>query len=102
MLSLRSASASEISQALALRAQERRLDANLTQEGLSKRAGVTLASLKRFEQTGQISLEGLIRLAIALDCADSIEEMFKPREFETLQDVLAQDLGTKRRRGRIK
>lgn len=102
MLSLNTVSASEISQTLAHRAKQRRLDANLTQEGLSKRAGVTLASLKRFEQTGQISLEGLIRLAIALDCADSIEEMFKPREFETLQDVLAQDLGTKRRRGRIK
>ncbi len=39
----------------------------LTQKDLSIRAGVSLGSLKRFEQSGEISLQSLTKLAIALE-----------------------------------
>jgi transcriptional regulator with XRE-family HTH domain len=46
--------------------KQRRLKFNLTQQGLSKRSGVSLGSLKRFESSGQISLESLLKVALVL------------------------------------
>lgn len=94
-------STGDIGKELAQRVRERRLDAAWTQSGLANRSGVSLASLKRFERTGLISLEGLIRLAIALDCVDAFGGLFKPRPYESLQEVLEQEVKPKRRRGRI-
>ena len=37
--------------------RERRLQMDLTQEGLAERSGVPLSTLRKFEQTGMISLE---------------------------------------------
>lgn len=39
----------------------------LSQSELAVRAGISLGSLKRFEQTGQISLESLLKLVHVLD-----------------------------------
>jgi len=38
-----------------------RKQAGLTQSELAKRSGVSLGSIKRFEHTGQISLESLLK-----------------------------------------
>lgn len=101
MLPIGMASSKDIGMDLARRVRERRLDAAWTQEGLANRSGVSLASLKRFERFGLISLEGLIRLAIALDCVDGFNGLFQPKPYQTLQDVLAQEAKSKRRRGSI-
>ena len=39
-----------------------------TQTECATRSGVSLGSLKRFERTGQISLESLLKLAFVLEC----------------------------------
>ena len=39
----------------------------ITQKQLAARSGVSLGSLKRFEQSGEISLQSLTKIAIALD-----------------------------------
>jgi transcriptional regulator with XRE-family HTH domain len=44
-----------------------RKQAGLTQSELAKRSGVSLGSLKRFELSGQISLESLLKLAQVLN-----------------------------------
>jgi transcriptional regulator with XRE-family HTH domain len=44
-----------------------RKQAGLTQSELANRSGVSLGSLKRFELTGQISLESLLKLAHILN-----------------------------------
>lgn len=82
------------------RARARRLDQNLTQKGLAERAGVSLGSLKRFERTGQIAWESLLRIAWALGALDEFRDLFKAPEFRTLDEVLAAD-EPKRQRGRI-
>jgi len=41
---------------------------NLTQEGLAARSGVSWSSLKRFEYTGLIALDALLKLALVLGC----------------------------------
>lgn len=88
----------EIERGLAERARALRLAADLTQEGLAERAGVSLGSLKRFERTGAVSLDSLIRIALALGATDGFDGLFAPRPFRTLDEVLATP--QKRVRGR--
>ena len=81
-------------------ARERRLSLNVSQQSLSKRSGVSLAVLKKFEHTGKISFESLLKLALALGCLGDFFELFKqapPEEFLTLDSLLNQKT---RKRGR--
>lgn len=66
----------EIAQEIAKRAKTMRLKQNLTQQGLSERSGVSLGSLKRFENTGEISLKSLIHIAVSLGDSNSFEQLF--------------------------
>ncbi|MBX2928977.1 MAG: helix-turn-helix transcriptional regulator [Saprospiraceae bacterium] len=54
-----------------------RKKSGFTQAELADRAGISLGSLKRFEQTGQISFESLLRLAQLLERLDDFEDVFK-------------------------
>lgn len=67
----------EVMQDLSKKAKERRLSLNLSQEGVCLRSGVSLGSLKRFETSGQISLESLLKLAHALNCLSDFEQVFR-------------------------
>ena len=60
---------------LAKRFKTRRLALNLTQEGLAARAGVSWSSLKRFEHTGLIALEALLKLALVLGCLSDFDRV---------------------------
>ena len=62
---------------LANNAREARLSLNLTQEGLANRSGVNISSLRRFEKTGQISLESLLKIALVLNSLDGFKSLFK-------------------------
>lgn len=53
---------------------------------LSDKSGVSLGSLKRFEQTGEISLASLVALAEALGCEDDLRGLFAT---EKIGDVRA-------------
>ncbi len=57
------------------RFKRRRLARNLTQAGLAKRSGVTLGSLKRFESTGLIAFDSLLKLALVLDCLGDFDRV---------------------------
>ena len=91
-------SVQELADGVAARLRSTRLDADLTQAGLAARSGVTLASLRRFETTGQIAFESLIRLAQALGRDGDIAARFAPPPMASLYElVTSNDL---RRRGR--
>lgn len=66
----------EIAQEVAKSAKAMRLKQNLTQQGLSARSGVSLGSLKRFENIGEISLKSLIHIAVSLGCSNDFEQLF--------------------------
>ncbi|MEA2047153.1 MAG: helix-turn-helix transcriptional regulator [Campylobacterota bacterium] len=51
-----------------------------TQLELSSRSGVSLGSLKRFEQSGQINFESLLKLALVLECLDSFASLCEEKE----------------------
>jgi transcriptional regulator with XRE-family HTH domain len=57
------------------RFKRRRLALNLTQAGLAKRSGVSLGSLKRFETTGLIAFDTLLKLALVLDCLGDFDRL---------------------------
>lgn len=70
-----------------------RLGRGLTQKGLSERSGVSLSSLRKFEQKGSISLESFLKLALTLGCMDKLIKATEPMEsnFSSIDDVLAKD-----------
>lgn len=88
----------EIAETLAQRARRLRLMKNLTQGGLAARAGVSLGSLKRFERTGQVSLDGLLRIALVLEALGPLEGWMEPPPAASIAEVIARQ--TVRRRGR--
>ena len=55
---------------------------------LSKKSNVSYGSLKRFEETGNISLASLVKIAIALDCVDEFETLFRARMPESIEDII--------------
>ena len=57
------------------RFKRRRLALNLTQSGLAKRSGVALGSLKRFETTGLVAFDSLLKLALVLDCLRDFDKL---------------------------
>jgi hypothetical protein len=90
----------EMMEHLAKAAKAKRLALDLSQRSLSDRSGVSYGVLKKFERTGQISLESLLKLALSLDALEGFYDLFeaaKPEEAMTL-DELMQD--TTRKRGR--
>lgn len=90
----------DIAAAIALRLRNRRLAQNLTLEGLAKRSGVALGTLKKFERTGQIALVSFIRLVITLKDEAALENLLLEQKFETLDEILQSR--KKPKRGRIK
>ncbi|MCH7396615.1 helix-turn-helix domain-containing protein [Belliella sp. DSM 107340] len=84
--------------------RERRLQMDLTQEGLSDRSGVPLATLRKFEQKGIISLESLLKLLMIVGGLREIVNTLKPAksQFATIDDVLSENKHVERKRGRKK
>ena len=70
------------------RAAKRRKELGFTQAELAERAGVSLGSLRRFEQTGRVAFESLVRICIALECEDDLEALFARRAYRSIQEVI--------------
>lgn len=85
------------------RLKRRRLALNLTQSGLARRSGVTLGSLKRFETTGLIAFDSLLKLALVLDCLADFDRVaavdIHSLADRSLDEVLARK--ATRKKGRI-
>jgi len=58
------------------RVKELRKRNGYTQAEMSDRSGVTLASIKRFERTGEISLRHLWQIAVALEYQGELQRLF--------------------------
>lgn len=92
----------EVSQTLARSAREKRLSLNLSQQSLSKTSGVSYSVIKKFELTGKISLESLLKLAAALENLGDFTKIFTKNTFseKTTFDELMKSGSTTRKRGR--
>lgn len=81
--------------------REKRLAMGFTQQGLSTRSGVSLPSLRKFEQSGRISLESFIKLLMVLGGLEDVVGAVKSKQtrFNSIDDVLADQEPPKRKRG---
>ena len=67
---------SAVMEELVLKIQQLRKKNGISQLELSKRSGVSFGSVKRFETTGQISLESLLKLAYFFNRLDDFTAVF--------------------------
>ncbi|SFT08569.1 helix-turn-helix domain-containing protein [Mucilaginibacter polytrichastri] len=102
MISLISPSKAQAKIAENIRA--RRLFLALTQEGLAERSGVPLATLRKFEQKGSISLESFLKLLMVVGGMEETIDVLKPSKpiFKSIDDVLKDTNNIARKRGSIK
>ena len=92
-------SPNDVAKQIAARVKARRLELNLTQEGLAARSGMKFATFRRFEQTGEISLRGLLQIGFALNALSDFDALFAHKQYQSLDDVLnGQDFVRKRGR----
>ena len=60
----------------------------ITQKALAAKSGVSLGSIKRFEQSGEISLQSLTKLAIALEVEGELDTLFDSVPFLSIEEVI--------------
>ena len=82
----------------------RRLQMDLTQEGLAERSGVPLSTLRKFEQKGNISLESFLKLLSVIGGLEEVINALKPNipNFKSIDDVLKTEVEIIKKRGRKK
>jgi len=89
-----------IARTMATRFRERRLELNLTQQSLSSKAGVSLGSLKRFENNHEISLKHLLMLAVVMDDSAEFDALFSKPHYLSIKEALKMKESKKRKRGK--
>ena len=77
----------ETSKNLSIRLKELRLLKKWKRSTLAKRSGVTESSLKRFEQTGKVSMENFLKLVFTLGRLDEIDALLIPPTAQSLEDL---------------
>ena len=94
----------KVQQKLAKNLAMRRLQMELTQAGLAKRSGVSLATLRKFEQKGVISLQSFLKLQMVLGGLQEILQAteIQNREFSSIDEVIAANNKVMRKRGKSK
>src|SRR3990167_3094570 len=73
-------SSSQVMREIAARVKALRLRRHWSREELAAYSHVNVYSLKRFERTGNISLERLLSLCAALNVLEDFDRILKPRE----------------------
>lgn len=72
----------DVKMELAQKIKRIRKSKGYTQQELAKRTQVSYGSIKRFEQTGEISLIHLLEIARILDVLEDFDLLFNKREEE--------------------
>jgi len=91
----------QVSKTLAARVKVLRLARGWKQTTLAQRSGVSLASLRRFEESGRVSLQHLLALAFALHRLDDFDTLFQAPLAASIVELEAAEKRPTRKRGRI-
>ena len=65
---------------VAQRAKKLRLEQNITQQELAGRVGIAIGTVKRFEKSGEIQFNHLLRIALVLGRLDEFSDIFAPTD----------------------
>lgn len=90
----------DMARTLARRVRALRLDRGWTQEEIAERAGLSLATYRRFERTGRMSLERLLKLAVILDARAGFDQLFVRSPARSLAELEERAERQTRKRGR--
>jgi transcriptional regulator with XRE-family HTH domain len=66
----------------------RRKEHKLTQRQISDSSGVPVPSIKKFEQSGEISLKSLVKLSRAMEYEDELLKLFTTPYYTNIEDML--------------
>ncbi len=88
MINLYQKTWSEINNEIAGKIIRLRKRKKISQKELALRSGVSLGSVKRFEQSGEISLQSLTKIAIALGVEEELLNLFDDVPFESIEEVI--------------
>lgn len=94
-------SPNSIAKNIAQKAQKRRLELNISQNDLALKSGVSLGSIKRFENKNEISLKSLLKIAFILQSTDEFDALFTKKQYISINDVV-KSVKTHKRAGRTK
>lgn len=75
-----------MAQKLAEKEKTSRKQMKLTQKELSERSGVSYASVRRFENSGEISLFSLLKIANVLGVLEDFNALFTRKAITSLKD----------------
>ena len=75
-----------LTEQLVTREKQRRKKLHLSQRDLANKSGVSYASIRRFENIGEISLNSLLKIANALDCLEEFNSVFMTPAVKSLKD----------------
>lgn len=60
----------------------------ISQQQLALMSNVSYGTIKRFENSGEISLHSLTKLCVALDCTNEIKSLFTDITFNDIDEVI--------------
>lgn len=83
------------------RLRKERINQQMTQSELAKRAGIGVNTLSNLESGKNTGFENIIRVAMVLGRTDELESLFKPK-FESLDDLRRYESTLTRKRIRNK
>ena len=60
----------------------------ITQKQLAARSNVSYATLRKFEKTGQISLESFIKISMELGLLNELSNLFSDPTYNSIEEVI--------------
>jgi len=76
---------------LAGRVRARRKEGKISQAEMAKRSGVSYASIRRFENTGDISLASLARIAAVLGYEADFDNLFTRKNYQSIDEIIKEN-----------
>ena len=78
----------DIAKELVERIKQHRKKFKISQVLLSTKSGVSLGSIKRFESKYEISLNSFIKILIALNLEQDLENLFTQKSYNSIDEVI--------------
>ena len=78
----------DIAHELVEKIKQHRKKLKISQALLSAKSGVSLGSIKRFESKYEISLNSFIKILIALNLEQDLENLFTQKNYNSIDEVI--------------
>lgn len=78
----------DIAKELVEKIKQHRKKLKISQAQLASKSGVSLGSIKRFESRYEISLNSFIKILIALNLEQDLENLFLQKSYNSIDEVI--------------